>query len=85
MTIDEKRDALYKHCDTTHCNECVLKDACRCGQGYSFKGRSPINDAEAIGAYEIVFGDHNEEDETVIRIKSSKNIDNITIYFKEDK
>lgn len=80
----KKRDRLSEYCAGRNCTECVLDDVCRCGRGYSFTGTNSITNAEVIEAYDMVFGDYNEKDETVVIIKSSKNIDNITIYFKED-
>ena len=80
MTIDEKRDALANFCDSeqTACDYCILSgNVCNCGNGAWFKGDNTLSDAEVIGAYEIVFGYNNENDEKMII-----NTDNVTIYFK---
>lgn len=90
MTVKEKRKKLQEHCENRSCINCLLKgeEVCSCGCGKNFK---TMSNAEAIGAYEIVFGDETsktirtEDDETVITIKSKTPLDSVDIYFKEDK
>lgn len=64
MTVDEKRQALQRHCMSTNtlCNNCALhtKKVCRCGWGAGFIELDPeksnyMSDAEIIGAYELAF------------------------------
>lgn len=95
MTIEEKRARIIEHCNNTTCAECKLADV-TCGVGGFVVGHDTVEKN-----YKILFGDDEpvpdqhfitaepvemEDDaDTIIKIKSSRPIDSVTIYFKEDK
>nr|DAS45640.1 MAG TPA: hypothetical protein [Caudoviricetes sp.] len=93
MTIEAKREQLKRYCEyRSNCEGCPLnKYDSSC---FSTEEPSVIN-----RNYQAIFGDEPdlqailtaapletiaEDADTIIKIKSSKKIDNITIYFKED-
>jgi hypothetical protein len=94
MTTEEKKAKIIEHCAVTPCTACKLKCKDYCWIAY-------ITDAQIEENYEILFGNDEpapeqhfitaepvemEDDvDTVIKIKSSRPIDSVTIYFKEDK
>lgn len=87
MTVEEKREALSRHCDGKLCSTCALsgEKVCSCGNGGTFKGHKVgdpgyMSDAEIIGAYEIVFGKNEIETEELkeaVVIPDTAHIDNI--------
>lgn len=82
MTVEEKREALEKHCHSTDCCNCKLsgQKTCNCG----FRCGKDITIAEIIGAYEIVFGDSGRGyTDTGLHIVVGDNC-TINIYKKQD-
>lgn len=87
MTIEEKREKIRRLCiSTMTCVGCGLYGKNNCWD-------DDISDEQVEENYKILFGDEArvaqletivEDADTVIKIKSSRKIDNITIYFKED-
>ena len=86
MTIEEKKKRIRAYCkNCINCNDCELSGMVRC--------YDTNDDAIISKNYHILFGDEArvaqletiaEDADTIIKIKSSRKIDNITIYFKED-
>ena len=96
MTIQEKRDWIKDYChNQLSCKNCPLHND-KHNICYSTKNENIINEHYEIlfGTEEAVTTTDEarvaqletivEDADTVIKIKSSRKIDNITIYFKED-
>lgn len=87
MTIEEKREKIRRLCiPRMTCVDCGL-----CGKNNCWD--NDTSDEQVEENYKILFGDEArvaqletiaEDADTIIKIKSSRKIDNITIYFKED-
>ena len=56
MTIDEKRKAIKKYCDTTTCERCVLKEQPNC--------YGCTSDEEVEENYRLIFGQQGNETQT---------------------
>ena len=96
MRINEKRRAIQrKCCDYKDCDKCPLVKHTK---GEHCYGTNTTSDEQVEENYKIMFGEDDEptvqataqletivEDcDTVIKIKSSRKIDSINIYFKEE-
>ena len=93
MTVEEKRNAMANECRRYYeCEGCPLYKHTKGTACYSKK---LVTDKEVERNYKIMFGNDEEptaqletivdDADTIIKIKSNQKIDNITIYFKEDK
>lgn len=95
-TIDEKRKALEEYCNRIDgCDDCIIsKKKCAGEIPNTIKCYTDMPDEVINKHYEVVFGKDTEptaqlelmqEDvDTIIKVKSNRKIDNISIYFKED-
>ena len=97
MTVNEKRKAIQRKCwdDYKDCDECPLFKHTK---GEHCYGTNTTGDEQVEENYKIMFGDDDkstveatahletiaEDCDTIIKIKSSRKIDNISIYFKEE-
>ena len=96
MTTNEKRKAILRKCwDYKDCDKCPLVNHTK---GEHCYGTDTTSDERVEENYKIMFGEDDkptvqattqletivEDCDTVIKIKSSRKIDNISIYFKEE-
>lgn len=93
MTVQEKRHAIGNECRRYYeCKGCPLY---KHTNGIACYSNDIVTDKEAERNYRIMFDSDEEptaqlenivdDADTIIKIKSNRKIDNITIYFKEDK
>lgn len=96
MTTREMRKKLAEYCDSMpHCYDCALNSTPESRACWAINDEKII-----VEDYDKVFGKHSKPDplaipmeqvamieedaDTIIKIKSNKKIDNISVYFKED-
>lgn len=92
LTINEKLRAINNYCDGHRCSKCKFIELCGneleadpdridklYRKMYTEEAAEPVKVAEGIAAEGIT----SEDIDTVITVKSSRNIDSITVYFKD--
>lgn len=88
LTTSEKLNAINNYCDSHDCSKCKFIGLCGneleadpdridklYRKMYTEEATEPVKVAEGITPKDI---------DTVITVKSSRNIDSITVYFKDD-
>lgn len=88
FTTSEKLNAINNYCDSYDCSKCKFIGLCGneleadpdridklYRKMYTEEATEPVKVAEGITPKDI---------DTVITVKSSRNIDSITVYFKDD-
>lgn len=87
LTTDEKLRAINNYCDGHACSKCKFIGLC----GNELEGDPDRIDKlyrkmyteEATEPVKVAEGITPEDIDTVITVKSSRNIDSITVYFKD--
>lgn len=92
FATSEKLNAINNYCDSHDCSKCKFIGLCGneleadpdridklYRKMYTEEATEPVKAAEGIAAESVT----PEDIDTVITVKSSRNIDSITVYFKD--